>query len=436
MPVAVAGGTVIACRYRLLSRLNSGGMGVIWRAEDTSLGVPIAAKQVKLDPDASLEDRRRALEYARKEARHAVALRSHPNVVTVHDVAEHDDGTPWMIMDLVAGRSLADILRTSGPVDVPTARKVAVSILSALSAAHAQGIVHRDLKPSNVMIDDDGHVLLTDFGIAKHSSDTLMTVSGALAGTAPYMAPERFDGVTSPACDLFALGATLYQALEGGQSPFHRDTLMSVVKAVGTFDPPPPAHAGALAAPIMRLLEKDPAARSTAAEALAAFEAPVASEVPGASEERRVVLRAASRDVRGVRVPRCDSPASGRTAVAVPAARLAGLRRFETDRDGRPRTAAGRRRPAPGRANPAPPQRRRPPNSTCRTSGGSIHPLRIYARMRLLGSVRGDRPFRVWFGESRFIAANADKCSTCTTGTTCCAQPSAGPGRAPAARTG
>ena len=267
--MAVAEGTLIAGRYRLTSRLASGGSGVIWAAQDVNLGVAVAARQVELDPGATPEERRRALTHARAECRHAVGLRSHPNVGTVHDVAEHTDGRPWMITDLMPGRSLADILNASGPIDVPTARTIAVAVLSALTAAHAEGIVHRDLNPSTILVADDGRVLLTGFGIARRADDAQMTGPGVPVGSMPYTAPERFNGVTTPACDLFALGVTLYQALEGGQSPFQRDSVASIINAVGTFTPPPPVNAGDLEPLLRFLLTKDHTARITAAAALA-----------------------------------------------------------------------------------------------------------------------------------------------------------------------
>ncbi|WP_371675844.1 serine/threonine-protein kinase [Streptomyces sp. NBC_01276] len=264
-----AEGLLIAGRYRLAERIGGGGMGAVWRAFDQSLRVEVAVKQVTVSPHASAEQRQQALAYARKEARHAVALRHHPNIVAVHDVAEHD-GMPWMVMDLVEGQSLARMLE-SGLLTTQLAHTVAAGVLAALKAAHRAGIVHRDVKPANIMIDRTGHVLLTDFGIAKHSMDTRLTAAGALVGTAEYIAPERFRDDERPAGDLFSLGASLYEAVEG-VSPFRRGSVLSTMNAVASEEPAPPKNAGHLAALILRLLDKDPDARPTIPQAEAALE--------------------------------------------------------------------------------------------------------------------------------------------------------------------
>ncbi|MCX5174409.1 serine/threonine-protein kinase [Streptomyces virginiae] len=259
-------GTVIAGRYRLAERLGGGGMGEVWRARDQRLLVDVAAKRLVLDPYATPEERRAALAYAVKESRHAAALRTHPNVVAVHDVVEDDDGIPWTVMDLVAGRSLAQALAAGDHFGPDQAARIGQQVAEALDAAHAQGITHRDVKPGNIMLGDDGRILLVDFGIARHHADTKITQTGMAVGTVEYMAPERFDGTDGPPGDLWALGVTLYETVEG-ISPFRRNTMMATLRAIAMDAPAPTAQAGWLAEPIRQLLDKAPGARPTAGHA-------------------------------------------------------------------------------------------------------------------------------------------------------------------------
>ncbi|MEU4822851.1 serine/threonine-protein kinase [Actinomadura sp. NPDC023710] len=257
----------IGGRYRLVEVLGSGGFGRVWRAHDETLGVDVAVKEVRLQPTASEEERAEFLTRAKREARNAARLRDHPGIVPVHDVVI-EDGVPWIVMRLVDGQSLQDRLDKDGRVPAGEAAGIAAALLRALDAAHRAGVVHRDIKPANVMLTRGGEVLLTDFGIAVHHADTAMTASGALIGSMAYLAPERLRGRNNgTAGDLFSLGVTLYRCVEG-VSPFRRDTPAETVTALLRDDPPPPRHAGALARLIVRLLDKDPGTRPTAAEAL------------------------------------------------------------------------------------------------------------------------------------------------------------------------
>jgi serine/threonine protein kinase len=170
-------------------------------------------------------------------------------------------------MQLVDGVSLAEHLRVHGPLTVERAAVVADAVLRALDAAHDAGIVHRDVKPANIMLAGE-RVLLTDFGIALHQNDTVLTADGVLVGTPEYIAPERADDTADRAAgDLFSLGATLYHALEG-VSPFRRDGLWETVAAVIGHEPPVPQRAGPLRPLLTALLNKDPRLRPTAAGAL------------------------------------------------------------------------------------------------------------------------------------------------------------------------
>ncbi|MFF0869717.1 serine/threonine-protein kinase [Nonomuraea sp. NPDC003560] len=263
---------MIGGRYRLESVLGGGGFGRVWKAHDESLDVSVAVKEVWLPSATSDEEHAQRLRRAEREARNAARLRSHPHIVTVHDVVIEDQA-PWIVMELVDGGTLAELIARDGPLPPGVVASAARGLLDALRTAHASGIVHRDVKPANVLIARDGRVLLTDFGIAVQQGDTALTKSGGLMGSLEYIAPERFNGVDSGgAGDLYSLGVTLYQALEG-VSPFHRDTPTETLTAVLLGEPPVPRDAGGLGTLITRLLDKAPANRPTAAEALAMIDA-------------------------------------------------------------------------------------------------------------------------------------------------------------------
>ncbi|MEY9860941.1 serine/threonine protein kinase [Catenulispora sp. GAS73] len=271
-------GRLIGGRYRLLARLGAGGMGRVWRASDEALRIEVAVKEVWL-PATPGPDADERLRRAEREARNAARLRDHPNVVAVHDVVV-EDGAPWTVMQLVAGHTLEEHVEEYGPLSVAHAALVAGALLDALEAAHAAGIVHRDVKPANVMLADDGHVLLTDFGIAIGTTDTALTAAGSFLGSVEYIAPERARGTEGLAIsDLFSLGVTLFQAAEGF-SPFHRETATGTLTAVILDEAPPPVRAGRLTPLITGLLEKDPAARLGIAAARRLLTAP---EVPPAA---------------------------------------------------------------------------------------------------------------------------------------------------------
>ncbi|QIY53729.1 serine/threonine protein kinase [Streptomyces sp. RPA4-5] len=251
---------VIADRYELVERLGRGGMGEVWQARDLSLNVDVAVKSIRMHPQDTTEPHRSALVYARKEAQHAAALRDHPNIVAVHDVVEHE-GLPWTVMRLVRGQSVAELLEDEPDgLSVELIDRIARGVLAALAAAHGVGITHRDIKPPNVMITDGGDVLVTDFGIARHHADTKITMTGAVVGTAAYVAPERLKGVESPAGDLWSLGVTLHQMVTG-VSPFDRGSVLSTIHAISHDQPDEPVGAGHLTAVITALLDKDPKTR-------------------------------------------------------------------------------------------------------------------------------------------------------------------------------
>ncbi|MFC4910309.1 serine/threonine-protein kinase [Actinomadura gamaensis] len=249
----------LAGRYRLLSVLGRGGMGTVWRASDETLDREVAIKEIRLHP--SLTDEERSTAHARmmREARASARL-GHPSVVTVHDVVVHDD-RPWMVMELVPSRSLQDIVDEDGPQPPQRIAALGRQVAAALRAAHAVGILHRDVKPANVLITAEDRAVLTDFGIAQLSGDATLTRTGMVMGSPAYMAPERVKGeAAGPASDVWALGATLYAAVEG-QAPHHRSDAMAVLAAIMTLDAPPPRRAGPLAPVLTAMLDREPANR-------------------------------------------------------------------------------------------------------------------------------------------------------------------------------
>ncbi|HEV7652711.1 MAG TPA: serine/threonine-protein kinase [Actinophytocola sp.] len=252
--------TVVAGRYRLLTRIGEGGMGVVWRAHDELLRRDIAVKElhVRIGVDNDAHAR-----LALREARAAAQLR-HPGVVAVHDVVV-DDGRPLILMELVEGRSLADLVREQGPLPEQRVAEIGVRVLDALSMAHARGVVHRDVKPANILLDGE-RVVLTDFGIAAITSDG--TGTDTVVGSMDYMAPERINGKVTPASDVWSLGVTLCAALRG-ESPFARSDTHATLAAVLTYEPAPIANAPRLWRVLEMMLAKESWQRPTAAAASA-----------------------------------------------------------------------------------------------------------------------------------------------------------------------
>ncbi|MFE9169909.1 serine/threonine-protein kinase [Streptomyces kebangsaanensis] len=255
-------GLLLAGRYRLADAIGSGGMGRVWRAHDEVLHRAVAIKELTAALYAAGNDQAVLLARTRAEARAAARI-NHSAVVTVHDVLEHD-GRPWIVMELVEGRSLADVVKERGRVEPEEAARTGLWVLRALRAAHAAGVLHRDVKPGNVLLGQDGRVLLTDFGIAQIEGDTTITRTGEVVGSVDYLAPERVRGHDpGPASDLWALGATLYTATEG-LSPFRRTSPLSTMQAIADEEPREARYAGPLAPVITALLRKDPAERPPA----------------------------------------------------------------------------------------------------------------------------------------------------------------------------
>ncbi|WP_329147604.1 serine/threonine protein kinase [Streptomyces sp. NBC_01456] len=256
-------GRLIGGRYRLEVRLGRGGMGTVWRAHDELLSRRVAVKELHFGADEPGARVQRAR--AMREAR-TVARIQHPHVIVVHDVVEQD-GRPWIVMELVEGPSLAGRLRSGGPVAPREAARIGLALLGALRAAHTRGVLHRDLKPANVLMEPGtGRVVLTDFGVAQVSGVTTLTDAGGFVGSPEYTAPERMaGGGTGPEADLWSLGVLLCAALSGA-SPFHRDSLGAVLRAVVHEEIQLPEAARPLRAVVDGLLERDPRRRLGLAE--------------------------------------------------------------------------------------------------------------------------------------------------------------------------
>ncbi len=276
---AVTGtGRLVAGRYRLQGPVGRGAMGIVWRGRDELLHRDVAVKQVQITaltvPSRGATPRtpqpgpgdEAELAYQRtlREARAAARL-SHPAVVTVFDVVE-EEGSPWIIMEFIDGRSLEQVIAEDGPLPPLHAAELGTRLLDALDTAHAAGVLHRDVKPSNVLIAADGRAVLTDFGIATFAEDPGITQVGMVVGTPGFTAPERVrGGSATPASDLWSLGATLYAAVEG-RGPFERPGgSMAIIAGVAAEDAPRAPSAGPLAPVIDALLSRDPARRPDAA---------------------------------------------------------------------------------------------------------------------------------------------------------------------------
>ncbi|MEU7828853.1 protein kinase [Nonomuraea sp. NPDC049129] len=252
---------MIGRRYRLMSPVGRGGMGMVWHAHDVLLARDVAVKELILPYGLDQAGKQVAHRRMLREARSAARL-THPGIVTVHDVVE-EDGRPWIVMELVRAWSLEQAVRQSGPLPVIQAAEIGIRVLDAVRHAHAAGILHRDIKPGNVLLTSD-RVVLTDFGIAAIEGDVTITQTGLLMGSPAYIPPERLSGQSiTQAADLWSFGATMYAAVEG-RPPYEGPDPIAVLGAVLTQDPVTPQRAGALAPVIEGLLRKNPAERLTA----------------------------------------------------------------------------------------------------------------------------------------------------------------------------
>jgi eukaryotic-like serine/threonine-protein kinase len=247
---------LIAGRYQVLRSIGRGGMGTVWLCRDEVLGREVAIKQIGALPGDSATETKRAM----REARSAAAL-NHPNAVAVYDVVDHE-GRPWLVMEYVEGETLADEIARQGPLSPERVADIGAQLAGALARAHERRIVHRDIKPGNVLMDKAGRPKISDFGIARGHGDDQLTQIGFITGTPGYLSPELArGGDPHPASDVWALGATLYSAVEG-QAPYApRSNPIALLRAIASERPRPMTHAGAMAPAIEAMMDEDPARR-------------------------------------------------------------------------------------------------------------------------------------------------------------------------------
>src|SRR5581483_5928536 len=305
-----ASARLLAGRYRLKQVLGKGGMGTVWRAEDEMLGRPVAVKELRLAAAMDEDEARRLVVRTLREAKATARIR-HAGAVTVFDVVEEDD-RPWIVMELVESRSLAEVIKQDGTLSVRRAAEIGLEVLGVLGAAHRHGVLHRDVKPSNVLVGEDGRVVLTDFGIASVEGDPSITSTGMLVGAPSYISPERAQGhKPGPPADLWSLGVTLYAMIEG-KPPYDKGSALSTLTAVMTEPLVPPKNGGALVPVIEGLLRKDPAERLSEAEARRMLR-----QIVDAPEPAELAAEAAAAEAVTAPLP---APAAAAEPVSSPAA--------------------------------------------------------------------------------------------------------------------
>jgi serine/threonine protein kinase/lipoprotein NlpI len=286
-------------RYKMLEELGEGGMGVVYVAEDTSLGRRVA---IKFLTSTDTHYRARFLREAR-----ALSSFSHPNIATVHDYGESDDGRPFIVMELVGGATLSEVLKQDG-LTLAQSVEITISIAEALAEAHRHGIIHRDIKPANVIVNDRGHVKVLDFGLAKqiHEESTAAgpmaqmtyatrTQSNVVVGTPLYLSPEQAGSKpVDERSDLFALGALLYECITG-RSAFSGESVIEIGGQVIHVNPPRPSKISShvpreLDRITLKALEKKPAARYQSADEMIRDLQAVRAKLPSNGQPIRRLL--------------------------------------------------------------------------------------------------------------------------------------------------
>ncbi|MEO8200604.1 MAG: serine/threonine-protein kinase [Gemmatimonadota bacterium] len=253
-------GEATSGEYEILGELGRGGMAAVFLAREVALDRKVAIKLIS----PSFLDGKEAIERFKREARTAASL-SHPGVIPIYAVRETDRAL-FFVMKYVHGRTLSSILRSAGPLPVTLVRAILTSVAAALDYAHRHGVVHRDIKPGNIMVDVEGHVMVTDFGIAKVEDSQGLTMTGKTIGTPAYMSPESCAGhEVTGASDQYALGVVGYELL-AGRNPFTADSSVAIMYAhvheapqdIGELRPDCPPE---MAAAIMRMIDKNPEGR-------------------------------------------------------------------------------------------------------------------------------------------------------------------------------
>src|ERR671914_273646 len=316
-------GTLFAERYRVTRKLGGGGMADVYLAEDQELGRRVAIKI--LHHRYANDDQ--FVERFRREATHAAGL-SHPNIVSVYDRGS-TDGSYFIVMEYVEGKTLKDLIRTRGLCPIPMAIAYTRQILSALRYAHRNGVVHRDIKPHNVIVDPEGVVKVTDFGIARAGASQ-MTEEGAIIGTAQYLSPEQARGApVDQTSDLYSTGIVLYELLTG-TVPFSGETPVEIAMKHLSQPPEPPSTRRPevprdLDYVVLRALAKDPAERYHSAEEMDSDLERIARGIGVSAETAEAATTVLSRtELR-------DAPTTLRPASAPPATTYTPGRYYEYD---------------------------------------------------------------------------------------------------------
>ena len=307
----LATGTLIDGRYRVVSRLGTGGMADVFLAEDQQLGRKVALKLLhrRFAEDPGFVER------FRREAQAAAGLQ-HPNVVGVYDRGAYDD-TYYIAMEYLPGRSLKQLIRQEAPLDPVRAIDITVQILKAARFAHRRGVIHRDLKPHNVIIDESDHAKVTDFGIARAGASD-MTETGSIMGTAQYLSPEQAQGhAVSAASDLYSIGVVLYEILTG-RVPFDAESAVTIaLKHVSEAPTPPrvlnPNIPPELEQVVLWTLNKNPADRPPDADQLITVLEQVKELIISGQRGQQHREHAGAGDGRGVRGRRGDGTGGGGT---------------------------------------------------------------------------------------------------------------------------
>lgn len=361
---------IIAQRYRVLRSVGRGGMGEVWLCVDELLDREVAVKQVGVLPGESVPDLARAL----REARSSAAL-NHRHVVAVYDAVETDDHI-WLVMEYVLGATLAELIAREGRLDPARVATIGAQVADGLAAAHARGTVHRDVKPANVLVGDGDFAKISDFGIARTSGDAQLTRSDLVMGTPLYFSPQLARGADpTPADDVWALGATLYAAVEGAPPIEDRGNPIATLAAVAASPPAPPEHGGLLADAIGRMLDPDPVSRWSMADAAHALER--------LHDQHRAVGTLPEAAPAAAAAPPSDPPRAGGSQrrrwplvaalvlVLLAAAAAVG---FLRDRDDPPAASRETRPPEAGRTTPSEPTTDPPTTDPGRTGPATTEP--------------------------------------------------------------
>ncbi|MEU1369298.1 serine/threonine-protein kinase [Streptomyces sp. NPDC005803] len=363
-------GRLLAGRYRLGEVLGRGGMGTVHRAVDETLGRTVAVKELRFPSAIDEDEKRRLITRTLREAKAIARIRNN-GAVTVYDVVDEDD-RPWIVMELIEGKSLAEAVREDGVLTPKRAAEVGLAILDVLRSAHREGILHRDVKPSNVLIAEDGRVVLTDFGIAQVEGDPSVTSTGMLVGAPSYISPERARGhKPGPPADLWSLGGLLYASVEGSP-PYDKGSAIATLTAVMTEPLDPPKNAGPLEEVIYGLLARDPEQRLDDAGARALL-----NEVINAPEQPEAPVPPPADATQVMALPKNVTGAPAKAAQKAPETgegardRLRGALRSARNAKAAPAAAAGAAAVASAPARPA-----KAPSTATASPSGAVPPPR------------------------------------------------------------